>query len=74
MIATIAFGLIVVAAIIQVVFLFRDPKKPDPVSHYPMLAAAVLLIVVLIVRSIEIEFVAVTGMFESLVFFATEPG
>ena len=70
MIATIAFGLIAVAAIIQIIYLFRDPKTPDPVSHFAILAASILLIIVIVDRSIRIDFVAVTGMFESLVFFA----
>jgi len=70
MIATIAFGLIVLAAGIQIVFLFRDIKSPDPVSHFLLLGASVLLFIVLVQRSIQIDFVAVTGMFESLVFFA----
>jgi ABC-type transport system involved in cytochrome c biogenesis permease subunit len=70
MIATIAFALMGVAAAIQIVFLFRDPRKPDPASHFALLAASVLLFIVLIDRSIRIEFVAVTGMFESLLFFS----
>jgi len=70
MIATIAFALIGLAAALQIVFLFRTPGKPDPVSHFALVIASALLFVVLIYRSIQIDFVAVTGMFESLVFFS----
>ena len=70
MIATIAFVVMIVAASIQAVFLFRKDEKRDPVSHYLLLAAAVLLFAVTIQRSIQIRFVAVTNTLESLVFFS----
>jgi len=67
MIATIAFGLLILAAGIQIVYLLRRERKTDGYIH---LAAAALLLAVTIDRSIRIRFVAVTNTFESLVFFA----
>lgn len=68
--ATIAFGLLVIAAAVQIAFLLAREREIDPVSHYILLAAAALLLAVTIDRSIRIRFVAVTNTFESLVFFA----
>ena len=68
MIAAVAFGLLIAAAILQIVFLLRG--RNDPFSHYVLLAAAVLLLAVTVDRSIRIRFVAVTNTFESLVFFS----
>ena len=70
MIATAAFALLIVAAVVQAVYLLRREPKADPVSHYILLAAAVALLAVTIERSIRIRFVAVTNTFESLVFFS----
>ena len=70
MISTIAFGLLGASAIIQMFFLLRKREAADPVSHYLILIAAILLSVAVIVRSFQISFVAVTSTFESLVFFA----
>jgi ABC-type transport system involved in cytochrome c biogenesis permease subunit len=70
MIATIAFGALIVSAVIQVIYLLRRERQLDPFSHYILLAAAVLLLAVTIDRSIRIRFVAVTNTFESLVFFS----
>jgi ABC-type transport system involved in cytochrome c biogenesis permease subunit len=70
MIATIAFGLLIVAAGIQIAYLLLRERKIDRFSHYLHLAAAALLLAVTIDRSIRIRFVAVTNTFESLVFFA----
>ena len=70
MIAAIAFGALIVSAVIQVIYLLRRERRIDPFSHYILLAAAVLLLAVTIDRSIRIRFVAVTNTFESLVFFS----
>lgn len=70
MLPTIAFALIGLAAIIQVVYLLRKSEGPDPVSHFALLGAAVLLLTTTVQRSIQINFVAVTNTFESLVFFS----
>ena len=68
MIAAIAFGLLITAAVVQIVFMLRGAN--DRFSHYVLLAAAVLLLAVTVDRSIRIRFVAVTNTFESLVFFS----
>ena len=68
--ASVAFALLILSAAIQVVFLLRRQRKLDPVSHYGLLGAAVLLLTVTVQRSIRIRFVAVTNTFESLVFFS----
>lgn len=70
MIATVAFALLIVSAVIQAVYLLRRGSEPDPFSHYILLAAAVALLAVTIERSVRIRFVAVTNTFESLVFFS----
>lgn len=70
MIPTIAFILLIVAAVIQIIFIIRKKGNEDFISLYPLLGAAVLLITTIIIRSIQIQFAAVTNMFESLVFFS----
>jgi ABC-type transport system involved in cytochrome c biogenesis permease subunit len=62
--------LIVCAAVVQAVFLLRRNAGRDPVSHWLLAAAAALLLATLVVRSIRIGFVALTSMYETLVFFA----
>ena len=74
MTTTIAFALLVLAVIVQVVFLLNRKKTVDPFSHYIVFAASLLLLATIIVRSIQIRFVAVTNTFESLVFFAAAIG
>jgi ABC-type transport system involved in cytochrome c biogenesis permease subunit len=68
--ATTALGLIVVAAALQIIFLIRKGEVRDPVSHWALLAASLLLFAVTIDRSIKISFPAVTNTYESLVFFS----
>ncbi|RKX74863.1 MAG: cytochrome C biogenesis protein [Spirochaetes bacterium] len=71
MISTIAFVIICAACIIQIVYLIRKGgEKPDPLSHYLLLPAAILLFTDITIRSIKINFVAITNTFESLVFFS----
>ncbi len=70
MTATIAFALIGLAALVQAGFLLRRENRRDPVSHWLLGAAAVLLAATLIDRSVLISFVAVTNTYESLLFFA----
>ncbi len=66
-----AFLLIVVSAVFQAVFLFRNKgQKTDPASHWLLACAAALLISFMIERSIGIGFPSLTGTFESLVFYA----
>ena len=60
---------LVIALIIQIVYLFK--KNPlDPCSHWFTLLAAVLLAAITVRRSIAISFIALTGTFESLIFYA----
>jgi ABC-type transport system involved in cytochrome c biogenesis permease subunit len=70
MTATIGLVFLAAAAVLQIVFLFRRGDKRDPVSHYLLACAALLLLATLADRSIRIGFVAVTNTYESLVFFA----
>jgi ABC-type transport system involved in cytochrome c biogenesis permease subunit len=70
MMATIALASIALAAVLQAGFLLRRENRRDPVSHWLLAAAAVLLLATLIERSIRISFVAVTNTYESLVFFS----
>jgi ABC-type transport system involved in cytochrome c biogenesis permease subunit len=67
---TIAFVFICASAAVQGAFLFRKDGKADPVSHWALLAAFLALAAVTIVRSAGIGFPALTGTFESLVFFS----
>jgi ABC-type transport system involved in cytochrome c biogenesis permease subunit len=67
---SLAFALIVAAAGIQAIYLFRRDGKSDPLSHWALLAAFLSLATVTVVRSLAIGFPALTGMFESLVFFS----
>jgi ABC-type transport system involved in cytochrome c biogenesis permease subunit len=70
MMAMIAFILIIAAAVFQAGFLLRRENRRDPVSHWLLAAAAVLLLATLVDRSIRIRFVAITNTYESLVFFS----
>ncbi|AEF85279.1 cytochrome C biogenesis protein [Treponema primitia ZAS-2] len=67
-ISTAACIVLAIAVIIQIVFLFR--KNDDAVSRWLVLLAALLLLTVSIIRSIQIRFIALTGTFESLIFYA----
>jgi ABC-type transport system involved in cytochrome c biogenesis permease subunit len=68
--ALIALVLIAVSLVPQVVFLLRRGSRADPLSHYMLLAAALLLFATIIVRSIQISFPAVTNTYEAMVFFS----
>jgi len=68
MISTIGFIIICLACITQIVYLIL--KKTEPFSHFLLLAASLLLFAETTVRSVKIQFVAVTNTFESLIFFS----
>jgi len=70
MMPSIAFIFLGLAAVIQVIFLLRKSEKADPVSHFFLLGGALLLLATTVQRSIQIDFVAVTNTFESLIFFS----
>lgn len=67
---TIAFALILASAAVQVFFLFARKDKAEGLSHWLLGAAAILLVVVMVTRSIAMAFPALTGTFESLVFYS----
>ncbi|HWR12722.1 MAG TPA: cytochrome c biogenesis protein CcsA [Rectinemataceae bacterium] len=70
MISTISFASLLLSLVIQAVFLFRRDAAKDPVSQWLSLGAGLLLLAEILRRSIAIGFVALTSMFESLVFMA----
>jgi ABC-type transport system involved in cytochrome c biogenesis permease subunit len=68
---TAAFALFAAAMVVEVVYLFRDTGSADPFSHFMLLAAAGVLLAATVSRSMQIDFIALTNTFESLVFFST---
>jgi len=70
MIATMAFGLLILSLIVQIVYLFKKADKQERVSPWLSLVAGGLLLVEIVRRSLAIRFVALTGIFESLIFLA----
>jgi ABC-type transport system involved in cytochrome c biogenesis permease subunit len=68
--ATAALILIATAAVFQIAFLIRKGQTADPVSHWMLLVASLLLLAIIVDRSIIISFPAVTNTYESLVFFS----
>ncbi|MHB9152060.1 MAG: cytochrome c biogenesis protein CcsA [Spirochaetales bacterium] len=70
MIATLSFALLLISMIIQAVYLFRKDEAKDPLSPWLALGAGLLLLAEIIRRSVAIRFVALTSMFESLLFMA----
>jgi len=72
--ATVALILMALAAAVQIIFLIRRGERRDPVSHWALLAASLLLFAVTVDRSIRISFPAVTNTYESLVFFSAVVG
>jgi len=68
--ATLALALILASAAIQAAFAFRKDARRDPLSHFLLLAAAAVLALLIGIRSAAIGFPALTGTFESLVFYA----
>ena len=71
MISVITSGLLCCALLLQIVFLIRDSSRPDPVSLFVLPAAALLLLVTIIIRSVTIRFAAITNTYESLLFFSS---
>ncbi len=68
--STAAFILILLSAVIQGIFIMRKGGTgTDPASHFILLLSAALLLTVTVVRSVRIGFVALTGTYESLVFY-----
>ena len=69
-ISTVSWILLLASAVIQIVFLFRKSKQGDPVSIWLLIASVVFLIIFTIQRSVAIGYIALTGTFESLIFYA----
>ncbi len=67
---TIAFILLLLAAGMQIIYLIRRSAEGDPISHFFLLGAAVLLLATIVHRSVAINFVAITNTYESLIFFS----
>ena len=67
---TIAFALIALSSAVQAVFLLKGGGRQDRASRWLLLAAALLLLATSVARSLAIGFPALTGTFESLVFYA----
>ncbi len=70
MMATVALALIALAVMLQAAFLLRRENRRDPVSHWLLAAASLLLFATLAERSVRIRFVAVTNTYESLLFLS----
>lgn len=70
MTAIIAFWIIVAALVIQGAFLVLKTRKPDPLTPWLLVAAGALLLATTIARSVAISFVAITGVYESLIVLA----
>ena len=68
--ANAAFAIFLASAAVQVFFLFKRTAKPDAVGPWLLLAASVLLLVVIALRSFEVSFIALTSTYESLAFWA----
>jgi ABC-type transport system involved in cytochrome c biogenesis permease subunit len=66
----IAFALIALAAVLESIFAFKKGSRGDPASPWLLLTAASLLIAFFIARSVVIDFFALTGTYESLVFYS----
>ena len=58
------------SAAVQAAWLFRRDAAPDPVSHWLLAGAAILLAGTLVERSLAIGFPALTSTWESLAFYA----
>ena len=65
-----ALALAGLSAALQAAWLFRRDAAPDPVSHWLLAGAAILLAGALVERSLAIGFPALTSTWESLAFYA----
>jgi len=68
--AEIAFIILSLSCLLQVINLFLRKTPMDAFSQIPLAAAGFFLFADLVYRSIIIQFVAVTNMFESLILFS----
>ena len=72
--ANLAFVLFLAGAATYIFFIFKSSPKHDAIGPFLVLAASLLLLLVLVVRSFEIGFVALTSTYESLAFYAAMIG
>ena len=70
MISSIAFIFMILSILLQIIFLFRKFYKSGLVSSIPLIFSSLLLFFIIIQRSFTIRFIAMTNMFESMVFFS----
>ena len=68
--AVIGLALIALALVPQIIFFIRRGGQPDPLSQWILLAAGILLFGTIVVRSVEIDFPAVTNTYEAMIFFS----
>ncbi|HPE36539.1 MAG TPA: cytochrome c biogenesis protein CcsA [Spirochaetales bacterium] len=68
--ATAAFSLLGLSALVLIVRLFSRSGKPEWLSAAAQALAAVLLAAELVMRSFQVGFVALTSTYESLLFYA----
>lgn len=71
LLSSVAFGLLTASFIIQIIFMYKRATSQDPISHYIILGAGILLLINIIIRSFKIHFVAVTNTFEAIILFAS---
>ncbi len=67
---TASAALMLFSALVQLVWLFRPGRPPEKASHWLLALSAALLATVITWRSMLIGFPALTGSYESLVFYA----
>lgn len=66
--AVLALALLFCSAGIQIYFILKNKK--EAFSHFLLLGASILLLSSTILRSVEINFIAITNTFETLLFFS----
>jgi len=69
-----AFALVLVSTAAQIIQLFRRPVAPAMFASWMLLLASAILLFVLAIRSMKMEFVALTSAWESITFWAAIVG
>lgn len=67
---TVSFLLILLSAVLQAIRLLKAAPREEGTAHWLLAAAAILLAFFMVERSLQIGFPALTGTFESLLFFS----
>lgn len=69
-ISTGGFVLIILSLIIQIVYLLMNKeRKADPISHFVLAVSFILLLIYTVLRSMAIDFIAITNTYEALFVF-----